>query len=103
MELVIVMLVVVGVGWFVWRRWHRQQAHALRVSSYGKPNENVAHNAFVHGNTCLIEGKFDEARTAFHQARELDPQHHHIADRLAEVDRQQQAAASATAPAHATY
>ena len=101
MELVIVMLVVMGVGWFVWRRWHRQQAHALRASSHGKPNENVAHNTFVHGNTCLKEGKFDEARAAFHQARELDPQHHHVADRLAEVDRQQQAA-STVAPAKST-
>jgi Flp pilus assembly protein TadD len=49
----------------------------------------------------LKEGKFDEARAAFHQARELDPQHHHVADRLAEVDRQQQAA-STVAPAKST-
>ena len=102
MNLVIVMLVIiVGVGWFAWRR--RQQAHTLRVSSQRKPNENFGHNAFLHGNTCLREGKFEEARTAFHQARQLDPTHHHVADRLAEVDRQQQAAASAVAPAHATY
>jgi cytochrome c-type biogenesis protein CcmH/NrfG len=99
MSLVIVMLVIiVGVGWFAWRR--RQQAHTLRVSLQRKPNENFGHNAFVHGNTYLREGKFDEARTAFHQARELDPKHHHIADRLAEVDRQQQAVASAVAPAN---
>ena len=99
MSLVIVMLVIiVGVGWFAWRR--RQQAHTLRVSSQKKPDENFGHNAFVHGNTCLRERKFEEARTAFHQARQLDPNHRHIGDRLAEVDRQQQAAASAVAPAN---
>ncbi len=99
MNLVIVMLVIiVCVGWFARRR--RQQAHTLRVSSPRKPNENFGHNAFVHGNTCLREGKFEEARKAFHQARELDPTHHHITARLAEVDRQQQAAASAVAPAN---
>src|SRR5688500_385249 len=39
MSLEIVMLVIiVGVGWFAWRR--RQQAHTLRVSSQTKLNEN---------------------------------------------------------------
>jgi cytochrome c-type biogenesis protein CcmH/NrfG len=47
-----------------------------------------------------MEGKFDDARTAFHQAREIEPKHPHVAGRLAEVERQQ--AASAVAPAHET-
>jgi Tfp pilus assembly protein PilF len=101
MGLVIVMLViVVGAGWFTWRRRRYRQAHTLRVSSQSRPHENVAHKAFVHGNTCLREGKFDEARVAFHQALELDPKHPHSAARLAEVDRQ--GAACAVAPAHTT-
>jgi hypothetical protein len=102
MGLVIVMLViVVGAGWIAWRRRRRRQADVLRVSSQGRPKENVAHKAFVHGNTCLMEGKFDDARAAFHRTRDLDPKHPHVATRLAEVDRQQ-AAASAAAPAHVT-
>jgi cytochrome c-type biogenesis protein CcmH/NrfG len=52
----------------------------------------LAHKAFVHGNTCLMEEKFTEAIAAFHQARELDPNHPHVAGRLVEAERQQQAA-----------
>jgi cytochrome c-type biogenesis protein CcmH/NrfG len=40
----------------------------------------------------LAEGKFAEATAAFHQARELEPKHPHVAARLAEVERRQQAA-----------
>jgi cytochrome c-type biogenesis protein CcmH/NrfG len=48
-----------------------------------------------------MEGKFDEARAAFSQAHAFEPKHPHVAGRLAEVERQQQAA-SAVAPANAT-
>jgi cytochrome c-type biogenesis protein CcmH/NrfG len=44
-----------------------------------------------------MEGKFDEARAAFHQALTLEPKHPHVAGRLAEVDRQQVASAMALA------
>ena len=101
MSIVIIILVILGAGWFAWRSRRYKQASALRASSQGRPKENVAHNAFVHGNTCLMEGKFDEARAAFHQARELEPKHPHIAGRLAEVERQEQAA-NATGPANST-
>ena len=98
---VVMMVIVMGAGWIVWRRRHRGQAYAARVRPSGRPHENVAHKAFVHGNTCLMEGKFDEARAAFHQARELEPKHPHVAGRLAEVERRQQEA-SAKALASAT-
>ena len=101
MSMVIVMLVILGAGWFVWRRRRYQQAHALRISSQVSPKENLAQQHFAHGNTCLMEGNFDEARTAFHQARDLKPTHPHIAGRLAEVERRQQAA-SATSPDNST-
>lgn len=102
MGFVIVMLViVVGAGWFTWSRRRYRQAHALRISSQSRPHENIAHHAFVKGNTCLREEKFDEARAAFHQARDLEPKHPHVAGRLTEVDRQQ-TAASVAASAHAT-
>jgi cytochrome c-type biogenesis protein CcmH/NrfG len=100
MSTVVIMLVIVaGVGWIAWRRRRLRQASALRASHQARPHENVAHKAFVHGNTCLMEGKLDEASAAFHQALELDPKHPHVAGRLAEVERQQQAA-SAVAPAN---
>ena len=97
MNIVVVMLViVVSVGWIVWRR-RRGHASTATVSPPRMSPVDLAHKAFVHGNTCLMAGKFDEARTAFHQARELEPRHPHIAGRLAEVERQQQEA-SAVAP-----
>jgi len=100
MGIVVVMLViVVGVAWIAWRRRRYGQA-----STAGSPQDmspvDLAHKALVHGNSCLMEGKFDEARAAFHQARALEPKHPHVAGRLAEVDRQQ--VASAVAPANTT-
>jgi hypothetical protein len=98
MGIVIVMAVsVVCAGWIVWRRRLRRHASTPAVPTQGMTSAGMAHQAFVHGNTCLREGKFAEATTAFHQARELKPQHPHVAGRLAEVERQQQAA-SAMAP-----
>jgi hypothetical protein len=101
MGIVIVMLViVVGAGWIVWRR-RRGQASIASVPPPATSHKHLAHNAFVHGNTLLRESKFDEASAAFHQTREIDPKHPHVAGRLAEVERQQQAA-SATAPTNTT-
>jgi cytochrome c-type biogenesis protein CcmH/NrfG len=42
----------------------------------------------------LAAGKFPEAIAAFEQARELEPQHPHVAGRLAEVARQQHTASA---------
>lgn len=98
---VIMIIVVVCAGGLVGWRWRRGHASTTAVSPESMPRENVALKAFAHGNTCLAEGKFAEATTAFHQVRELEPKHPHVAGRLAEVDRQQQAA-SATAPASST-
>ena len=100
MGIVVVMLViVVVVAWIAWRpRRHGQASTA--VSPQGMSPADLAHKAFVHGNSCLMEGKFDEARAAFHQARALEPKHPHVAGRLAEVDRQQ--VVSAVAPANTT-
>ena len=50
----------------------------------------------MHGNT--VAGQFADAIAAFHQARELNPKHPYVATRLAEAERQQQAA-GATPPA----
>jgi hypothetical protein len=100
MSLVVLAVIVLCVGGIVWRRRRRLQAYAAPVMPEGIPRETLALHAFTLGNTCLAEGKFAEARAAFQQARELDPKRPHVADRLAEVERRQQAA-PATAPANA--
>jgi len=99
----VIMLVVIGlcIGGIVWMRRRRSHAYAPPVSPGAIPRQTLALHAFVHGNSCLAEGKFADAIALFHQARELDPKHPHVAGRLAEVARQQHAA-SATPPVNAT-
>jgi predicted Zn-dependent protease len=80
------------------RRW---QAYATPVSPGAIPPQTLALQAFTHGNSYLTEGKFPEAIAAFHQARKFDPKRPYVAERLAEAERQQQAA-SATALVNAT-
>jgi predicted Zn-dependent protease len=89
---VIVVIAIIGVGWMVWRRRSRWRAPAASGTPVGMTPESLAFEAFTHGNTCLAAGKFAEATTAFQRARELDPKRPHVADRLAEVARRQQAA-----------
>ena len=90
----VIMLVVIGlyIGGIVWMRRRRWQAYTTPVSPGAIPRETSALKVFAHGNTCLAEGKFAEAIAAFHQAREIEPKHPHVAGRLAEVERQQHAA-----------
>ena len=93
-SVVVIMVIVVCAGGIVWWRRRRGHASAAAASAEGMPRENVALKAFAHGNTCLAEGKFAEATAAFHQALKLEPTHPHVAGRLAEVDRRQQAASA---------
>ena len=76
-----------------------EAAGAAQVAAYQAtiPRETLAHEAFMHGNSCVVAGQFADAIAAFHQARELNPKHPYVAARLAEVARQQQAA-GATPP-----
>ncbi len=89
---IILIAIVVGAGWYLWRRRGYRHTQAASPSPQGVAPETLALEAFAHGNTCLAEGRFEEAITAFHRARELDPKRPHVADRLAEVERRQQAA-----------
>jgi hypothetical protein len=91
-SVIMVIAIVVGAGWIVWRRWGRWQTPTASGSPGGIAPETLAFEAFMHGNTCLAEGKFADAATAFQRSRELDPKRPHVAARLAEVERQQQAA-----------
>ncbi len=86
---IVILVIVVCVGVIWW--WRRSGASNAAPQTQNPPPENVAIKAFAHGNSCLLEGKFDEATASFQQARELDPKHPHVEDRLAEVERQQQA------------
>jgi hypothetical protein len=95
---VIVVIAVIGVGWMVWRRRGRRQTPAVSGTPAGMTPERLAFEAFTHGNTCLAAGQFADATAAFERARALDPKRPHVAKRLAEVARRQQAAPT-TAPA----
>jgi hypothetical protein len=88
----VVVAIVMCVGWIVWRRRGGWQTLSDQRLPAGVTPETLAFESFTHGNTCLAEGKFAEATTAFQRARELDPKRPHVTDRLAEVERRQQAA-----------
>jgi predicted TPR repeat methyltransferase len=94
---VMVVLAVIGVGWMLWRRRGRWHTPAARPDAAGMTPEDLAFEAFRHGNTCLAAGQLADATVAFERARELDPKRPHVAERLAEVARRQHAA-SATSP-----
>jgi tetratricopeptide (TPR) repeat protein len=97
-SMVVLTVIVICAGGLVWLRQHRWRAYAALATPEGMPREALALHAFTRGNACLAEGKFAEAIAAFHQAREIDPKRPHIADRLAEVERQQAASATASGP-----
>ena len=91
-SVIVMVAIVVGVGWMVWKRRGRRRAPSQASPSEATRPEALAFEAFTHGNTCLAAGEFVEATAAFQQARELDPKRPHVAERLAEVARRQQAA-----------
>jgi len=88
---ILVIAVVLGAGWIVWGRRGRWRPLAASATPAGMTSESLAFDAFTHGNTCLAVGQFAEATASFQRARELDPKRPHVADRLAEVARRQQA------------
>ena len=89
--LAVIVLCIGGIVWMRRRRWH---AYTTPVSPGTIPRATLALRAFAHGNSCLAEGRFPEAIDAFQQARAIEPKHPHVAGRLAEVARRQQAASA---------
>jgi Tfp pilus assembly protein PilF len=89
--LIVIAIIVVCAGLIVWSR-RRKQAYTAAIMPQGMSQKELAHNAFVQGNTELSQGEFAKATAAFHQALALDPKHPHAAARLAEVERRQQVA-----------
>jgi hypothetical protein len=93
-SVVILAVIVLCTGGIVWLRRRRWQAYTTTSAPGVMPRETLALQAFAHGNSCLAAGQFTEAIAAFHQAREIEPKHPHVAGRLAEVERQQHAASA---------
>jgi cytochrome c-type biogenesis protein CcmH/NrfG len=91
-SIIVVVAIVAYAAWMVWRRWSYWRTPSGPLPAAGIPPETLALAAFTHGNTCLAAGRFAEATAAFERARELDPKRLHVAERLAEVARQQHAA-----------
>jgi hypothetical protein len=89
---ILVLAILLGAGWTVWRRRGRGRMAAASGTPAGMPPERLALEAFAHGNTCLAAGQLAAAAAAFQRARELDPKRPHVAERLAEVARRQAAA-----------
>jgi Flp pilus assembly protein TadD len=88
---ILVIAIMLGAGWMVWRHRGRGRTPAASGTPAGMTPEHLAFEAFTHGNTCLAAGQFAEAIAAFQRARELDPKRPHVAERLAEVARRQHA------------
>ena len=86
-----IVLCIGGIVWIRRRRWHAYTAPVLPGTM---PRETLALRAFAHGNSCLAEGRFTEVLDALQQARKIEPQHPHVAGRLAEVARRQHAASA---------
>jgi hypothetical protein len=93
-SIIFVVAIIVGAGWFVWRRWHDWRTPTGPRPSAERSPQTRAFEAFTHGNSCLAAGQFADATAAFERARVLDPKRPYVAERLAEVERRQHAAST---------
>jgi hypothetical protein len=93
-SIILVVTIVAGAGWFVWRRWSYWRTPTGPLPSAEMSPQTRAFNAFAHGNSCLAAGQLADATAAFEQARTLDPKRPYVAERLAEVARRQHAASA---------
>jgi predicted negative regulator of RcsB-dependent stress response len=91
---ILIVAIIAGAGWFVWRRWTAGHTPINPLPSEDRSPQTLAYKAFVHGNTCLAAGQWADATAAFEQARTLYPKRPYVAERLAVVARRQHAAAA---------
>jgi hypothetical protein len=96
-SIIIVAVVMACAGWMAWSRWNYWRTPTGPQPSAEMSPQTLAFEAFTHGNSCLAAGQFADATAAFERARALDPKRPYVAERLADVARQQQTA-SATSP-----
>ena len=88
-RIIAVVVLAVCAWWIVRRRWIHERRLTAPVPAERMSHEILALEAFMRGNGCLREGQLDEARTAYYQARALDPKLSYVVAGLAEVERQQ--------------
>jgi hypothetical protein len=93
-SLIFIVVVIAGAGWFVWSRWTDWRTPIRLQPSAERSPQTRAFEAFAHGNSCLAAGQLADATAAFEQARTLDPKRPYVAERLAEVARQQHTAST---------
>ena len=96
-SIIFIAMVIAGAGWFVWRRWTDWRTPIRPPTSAEQSPQSRAFKAFTQGNSCLAAGQFADATAALEQARALDPKRPYVAERLAEVARQQHAASAPVA------
>jgi hypothetical protein len=96
-SMIVIVVVIAGASWMAWNRWTDWRTPIRSPLSAERSPQTRAFEAFAHGNSCLVAGQWADATAAFEQARTLDPKRPYVAERLAEVARQQHAA-SAPAP-----
>src|SRR5688572_11661234 len=93
-SIIFIAIVISRAGWLAWRRrtyWCTPRAPPPLAA---KSPQTLAFEAFLHGNRYLMAGQWADATAAFEQARTLDPKRPYVAERLAEVARQQHAASA---------
>ena len=93
-SIIFIAIVIAGAGWLVWRRWTYWRTPSGPQPSAASSPQTRAFEAFADGNRCLMAGQWADATAAFEQARTLDPKRPYVAERLAEVARQQRAASA---------
>jgi cytochrome c-type biogenesis protein CcmH/NrfG len=96
-SIIIVVVVMACAGWMAWSRWNYWRTPIRPQPSAEISPQTLAFEAFTIGNSCLAAGQLADATAAFERARVLDPKRPYVAERLAEVARQQHAL-SAPAP-----
>jgi hypothetical protein len=96
-SIIFIVVVIAGAGWLAWSRWNYWRTPIRPEPSAQRSPQTRAFEAFADGNRCLMAGHWADATAAFEQARTLDPKRPYVAERLAEVARQQHAT-SALAP-----
>jgi hypothetical protein len=93
-SIIFIVVVIAGAGYLAWRRWTYWRTPISSQSSAERSPQTRAFEAFADGNRCLMAGQWTDATAAFEQARTLDPKRPYVAERLAEVARQQHAAST---------
>ena len=90
-SIIFIVVVIAGAGWLAWSRWTYWRTPSGPQPSAERSPQTRAFEAFADGNRCLMAGQWADATAAFEQARTLDPKRPYVAERLAEVARQQHA------------